>query len=352
MGKYNLECFTDVKSDLILKSYSSHLFQAFLFNCSTNSLVDDRMTEETKKYIANAKYEDFVFKLLNPKMLRMIFDRQYDIKKVKDAKFDSLEFEEHLVQSDYENNHDIPVTVYIPKKRTAETPIGVFIHGGGFFLGSRKSHHATVCFIAEATDTIWVSVEYRLSPEHKYPAALHDCCSVMQWVIDKKHKLLGSSVTAKVGIYGDSAGGCLAALVAHRFREKLAFQILIYPLLDLTLSSVLYDEFCGPIYVDREDLLRCFSDYFVEPIARTLPTVSPAFQTDLSNLPKTMIILAELDGMAEEGRIYFEKLQAAGIPSEVHMIKGVLHGFFFFYGPKMNAFKEAMSFVIEFMRNL
>jgi acetyl esterase len=309
------------------------------------------MTEETKKLIKKATIGYYVAKFMNVATTRLLYDRKYDIRKVKEAKFDGLVFEEHLVPSDYDG-YKIPVTVYIPKNKNPETPIGVLIHGGCFQFGSRRARHATACYITDKADTMWVSVEYRLSPEFKYPTALNDCISVTRWVINNKQNLFQSSPNAKVGVCGDSAGGNLAALVALGFRDQLAFQILIYPFLDLTCSSALYEEFSGPIHTNRELTKRYVADYVGDRIDPKSPAVSPLFQTDFSNLPKTLVFTAELDALNEEGTLYFEKLQNANVPCEIRHIKGVLHGFFHYYEPKMNAFKEAVYFLIEFLRNL
>ncbi len=118
------------------------------------------MSEETKKNVEAEKLELWVGKFIHIKILRKLYDRQYDIKNVKEAEFDGLSFEEHFVQSNYDD-YKIPITIYLPKNKNSQTPIGVFMHGGGFQYGSRRSYHATVCYIAHASDTIWVSVEYR-----------------------------------------------------------------------------------------------------------------------------------------------------------------------------------------------
>ncbi len=309
------------------------------------------MTDETHRFTGNAAIQTLVATFMSKKTLRIMYDKYYDIK--NSIQQDDLQIDEYLVHSDFDD-YDIPVSVYMPKINSmapSDPPICILMHGGAFQFGSRRSHHATVLYLAHATQTIWVSIEYRLSPEFKYPTGLRDCLSVTRWVLDNKQGVFVS--TTKVGVYGDSSGGCLAALVANQFRSKLAFQILVYPWLDLTCSSAKYDEFTGPAYINRQLAKRYVADYLGKEQIKnaTDPLVSPIFQKDFRNLPRTLIITAELDGMEAEGREYFHKLHDANVPSTIHSVRGVLHGFFQNHNMKVNGFTGAAVHLIDFFQH-
>jgi acetyl esterase len=314
------------------------------FGCLSSIQVDDRLTDEMKHY-AKITYNllRFADRFLSLGIYRKLIDRICDAK----MKFDKLRFEEHSVKSLFDD-HKIKVTAYVPKNATPNTTIGIFIHGGGFQNFSRKSHHGTVCFIAESTCTIWVSVEYRLSPEFKHPTAIHDCLSVTHWVLENKQALFGSSPESKVGICGDSAGGNLAATVVFRLKSKLDFQILIYPWLDLTCNPESYKEFSKPYCVTNYELVKkTAADYLGDSNAAD---ASPLFETDFDGLPRTLMVLAEFDSFNAEGLEYFEKLKGSSIPCSMGIVKGTLHGFFFNTELTRNAFLNGMDYVIEFLK--
>jgi acetyl esterase len=310
--------------------------------------LDDRMTDETKQaLIAICQFASSLYSCNDIPLIRKQTDLMDD-EQNKMVQFDGLTYEEHLVKS-MTDDYQIPVTAYIPKAKNANTKIVVFFHGGAFKWFSRKSYYRTVGHIAEKTNTIWVSVEYRLIPEFKCPVGIHDCLSVTQWVLDNKKNLFGSDDCAPVGVCGDSAGGNLAACVVHAFRNKLAFQILVYPWLDLTYSSESIRSLNKPcFFVTFDDIKKGAAEY-LDNMDASSASVSPMFNNDFTGIPRSLIVNAELDPLVDEGRIYFEKLQSAGIPSERVVLKGAIHGFFSSFPFYMNTFYEGAGHVINFL---
>jgi acetyl esterase/lipase len=162
--------------------------------------------------------------------------------------------------------------------------------------------------------------------------------------------MFASSPTAHVGVCGDSAGGYLAAVVACEFRNKLDFQVLIYPWLDLTCTSDTYKQFSEPYYHTSYKLAKDAAfDYLggnIDP-----KQISPLYQTDFHNLAKTLILLAELDSFTDEGQKYFKQLNDSNVPCQIELIKGTMHGFFFNTRMTINAFKAGADHVVAFIKD-
>ncbi len=185
-----------------------------------------------------------------------------------------------------------------------------------------------------------------------YPAAFHDSVSATQWVLDNKQKLFGSSASTKVGVAGDSAGGNLAAAVTHELKDKLDFQILIYPFVDLTCGSKSYEKFNNPCFIiNYEAATDAARKYIGDKLEANSSLVSPIFNTDFAKQPKALIILAELDPLVEEGKEYHKKLQNANVSSELQIVQGAIHAFFTNNGLTINAFKTSCDHIIEFFKS-
>jgi acetyl esterase len=209
----------------------------------------------------------------------------------------------------------------------AGAPVLVYAHGGGWAIGTVETVDRQCRRIADRSGCAVLSVDYRLAPEHPFPAAVDDVQTALAWLRDAGD---GLGVDAgRVAIGGDSAGGHLATVVARRERDAgrpLAYQVLIYPVIDPSRSSVSYREL-GRYGLDAETM-ALFWEMFVPPGAdESDPDVSPLV-ADLAGLPPTLIVTAEFDVLRDEGEAYGDALIAAGVPAVVVRYQGVNHGFF------------------------
>jgi acetyl esterase len=175
-----------------------------------------------------------------------------------------------------------------------------------------------------------VSVDYRLAPEHKFPAAPEDCFAATCWVAEHAAEINGDPARLAVG--GDSAGGNLAAIVAQLARDKggprLVFQLLIYPATDFTAQNSSKQENAEGYFLTLDDM-RWFENHYLNSEAdRVNPLASPSLAPDLSNLPPALILTAEYDPLRDEGEEYGRRLQAAGVPVTIRRYDGLIHGFF------------------------
>jgi len=219
----------------------------------------------------------------------------------------------------------VPVRVYTPKDADATL---VYFHGGAFFLGSLDTHDHVARELARATGRTVVSVDYRLAPEHAFPAGLDDCYAVVTE--------LGAQ--APVAIVGDSSGGTFAAAIAARAHDEAAsedrrvvsHQVLLYPSLDLDFDEDRYPSLRENAvgYGLETAGLKPFNAFYLESGADPAdPRVSPIKREDLSGLPPALIITAELDPLRDEGELYGERLRAAGVEATVSRYAGAGHGF-------------------------
>jgi acetyl esterase/lipase len=224
---------------------------------------------------------------------------------------------------------DLPMRVYTPAG-AAPLPGVVYFHGGGWVIGSIRSHDVICRRLADAAGATVISVDYRLAPEHTFPAAADDCLAATRWVHD--HAAEVGVDPARLAVAGDSAGGNLAAVTALRAKQDggpvLAFQLLIYPATDLTLSFPSIRE-NGEGYLLRAADMVWFRDHYA-PDGTDLkdPRLSPLWADDVSGLPPALVITAEYDPLRDEGEAYGHRLQEAGVPTHVSRYAGMIHGFF------------------------
>jgi acetyl esterase len=226
---------------------------------------------------------------------------------------------------------DVPVRVYTPDAEPGSSglPVLVFLHGGGWVFGDLDTHDAMCRILAGDAGCLIVSIDYRLAPEHKFPAGLEDCLTVLDWVAEKAKSLGGDP--ARIAIGGDSAGGNLAAAVCQIARDKggpaLVFQLLIYPALDFT-ADMTSPRGNAAGYGLSDIAIEWMRDcYLTSPFDSTDPHASPAMSRDLKNLPPALIQTAEFDPLHDEGKAYAEALRAAG-GTAIHInYPGMIHGF-------------------------
>ncbi|HEY0753374.1 MAG TPA: alpha/beta hydrolase fold domain-containing protein [Ktedonobacteraceae bacterium] len=227
---------------------------------------------------------------------------------------------------------DLPVRIYTPiGAEAALLPVLVYFHAGGWVLGSIEGHDPVCRALANRAACLVVSVEYRLAPEHPFPAAPEDCYTATCWVAQHAGEINADPTRIAVG--GDSSGGNLAAAVALMARDRggphLCQQVLIYGETDYyepgTASYTTYAQGYG---LTRADMLWFWDQYLSRPEDRSHPYAAPLRASDLTGLPPALIITAEYDPVRDEGEHYARRLQEAGVPTQLSRYNGMLHGFF------------------------
>lgn len=215
----------------------------------------------------------------------------------------------------------VPVRRYDPDPQTA-LPTLVYLHGGGWVIGSRDSHDSVCRALAARTPCRVVSVDYRLAPEHPFPAGLEDGWAVLQAVAEDS----GSRPPA---VGGDSSGGNLAAVLAVRARDaglRLALQVLIYPVTDADLNTRSYQAYATGNGMSRADM-EWFWGHYMGDRDRFQPEASPLRQSSLRGVAPAFVEVSEYDVLHDEGLAYADRLRDEGVPVEVVEQEGMLHGF-------------------------
>ena len=219
----------------------------------------------------------------------------------------------------------IPARVYSP---VADPPgTVVYYHGGGWVIGSIDGWDAVCRALAVASGCELVSVDYRLAPEHRFPAAADDAYDALAWVASS---LAGGRPLV---VAGDSAGGNLAAVAALRARDSggpaLAMQVLVYPVTDHDMDRASYRKYDGTEFiVNKRDMIWFWDHYAPDQAARSNPYASPLRATDLSGLPPAYVVTAEHDPLRDEGFAYADRLRDARVPVEHRHYGSQIHGFF------------------------
>lgn len=243
----------------------------------------------------------------------------------------------------------LPVRVYIPRG-DGPFPLLVYYHGGGWVIGNVEVTDKPCRALANDASVVVASVEYRLAPETKYPAAPEDCYAATKWLAEHASEL--NADPNRLIVAGDSAGGNLAAVVPLMARDRggppIAFQVLLYP---VTAAGV--DE-SFTSYRDNADgyllttaSMRWFWDHYLSaPADASQPYASPLSAKDLSGLPPALVLCAEFDPLRDEGLAYAERLKEAGVPVTVRLFDGLIHGFFWM-GGVLDAAREARALIAE-----
>jgi acetyl esterase len=233
----------------------------------------------------------------------------------------------------------IPVRIYWPAQPTATTasagalPIVVYFHGGGWVICDLDSHDATCRTLANGSGAVVVSVDYRLAPEHRFPAAPEDAYAATVWAAAHAAEL-GADAT-RLAVAGDSAGGNLAAVVPLMAKDRggppLRFQLLIYPVTDVSPTRDDYpsksDNATG-YFLTTEHMEWYRDKYLPDGADGSTPYLSPIHATDLAGLPPALVITAEYDPLRDEGEAYARALKEAGVAAEIERCTGMFHGFF------------------------
>ncbi len=228
----------------------------------------------------------------------------------------------------------VPVRIYRTSTE-ARAPVIVFYHGGGHVLGSLETHDTAARFLARTTGCTLVSVDYRMGPEHPFPAAVEDAYDAAHWVADHADAL--HIDPARLAVCGDSAGGNLAAVVALMARDNADFsisaQVLIYPVIDYRGGTPTYARYGKGYGVLEADTVSWFMErYLPDPELRGDWRATPHNAASHADLPPALILTAECDVLREEGREYAAQLKAADVLVEHVEFRGMIHGFFGYLG--------------------
>lgn len=238
---------------------------------------------------------------------------------------------------------DIPIRIYTPIGE-GPFPVVVFYHGGGFTIGSLTSHDPVARRICAETEAVVVAVDYRLAPEHKFPAAVEDAFAALQWVGDNAASIGGDP--SRIAVTGDSAGGNLSAVVCLLARDAggpaIRFQALVYPTTDARADYPSVQENGDSIFLSADSMAWFYEHYSRGDEDKLDWRASPILAPDLSNLPPALIITAEYDTLRDEGEAYGEALRAAGNDVTIRRYDGMTHVFFQLWGVLEKA-KEAMT---------
>jgi acetyl esterase len=225
----------------------------------------------------------------------------------------------------------IPARVYSPS--SSAPGLVVYYHGGGWVVGTLDGWDASVRNLAVASGCDVVSVDYRLAPEHVFPAAADDAYDALVWAASADGLAGGRPVV----VAGDSAGGNLAAVSALRARDSggpaTVLQVLVYPVVDCDLDRLSYRKYDGDeLILNRRDMIWFWDRYIPDPAARQNPYASPLRASSLAALPPAYVVTAEHDPLRDEGFAYADRLRAARVPVEHRHYGSQIHAFFTFTG--------------------
>ncbi|MDE0801881.1 MAG: alpha/beta hydrolase [Acidimicrobiales bacterium] len=219
---------------------------------------------------------------------------------------------------------DIAVRIYRPSEG-GPLPALVWYHGGGFVIGDLDSHDAVCRSLASRAGCVVVSVDYRLAPEHPFPASPDDAEAAFD-AIRARADDLGIDPD-RIATGGDSAGGNLAAVVANARRGQVAFQMLIYPVTDMNRTSDSYRDNAEG-YLLTAEMMAWFEGHYTGGVDLDDPRVSPLFEDDLSGVAPAYLVTAEFDPLRDEGEAYGKRLADAGVTVQMQRYEGMVHGFF------------------------
>jgi acetyl esterase len=224
----------------------------------------------------------------------------------------------------------IPIRVYRPNADPS-CPVILYYHGGGHVVGSLDSHDLTARHLCAGTGAVVISVDYRMGPEHRFPAAVVDAFDALQWVAGHAGALQVDA--GRIGVAGDSAGANLAAVCAIMARDAggpdLCLQSLVYPVVDYGMHDGSYERYAEGFGILTKAAVQWFRGHYLPDAAAAEDwRASPIRSASLAGVAPAIIIAAECDVLCDEGQRYADALRAAGVPVERREYRGMVHGFF------------------------
>lgn len=217
--------------------------------------------------------------------------------------------------------------LYKPADLSVPSPLVVYYHGGGWVVCDLDTHDAFCRFLARETRFDVLSVAYRLAPENPFPAALDDAVAAFRWAVDEAEAM--GVDPARIAVAGDSAGGNLAATVAQQTTAaggpSPAYQVLIYPVTDLSTKTRSYELFATGYFL-TEAQMDWYRAHYIGDADGTDPRCSPLLADDLTGLPPAYVTTAGFDVLRDEGEAYAARLEAAGVPTTLRRHEGLVHG--------------------------
>jgi acetyl esterase len=222
---------------------------------------------------------------------------------------------------------EILARVLTPNDRP--TGVLVYFHGGGWVIGAVPEFDTLGRVLAHRTGMTTVLVDYRLAPEHRYPTAIEDSWTALQWVEAHREAL---SPGGPLVVCGDSAGGNIAAVLAQRATAvgapEIDLQVLVYPVTDAGMDTDSYHDPANQLMLSRDSMVWFWDHYTPDPARRHEPDASPLRAHDLSGVAPAVILTAEHDPLRDEGEAYARRLAWAGVPVQHRRFDGQMHGFF------------------------
>jgi acetyl esterase len=244
----------------------------------------------------------------------------------------------------------VPIRIYHPEG-SGPFPVTIFYHGGGWVIGSIDSHDPLCRKLTNAIGCVTVSVEYRLAPEAKFPAAAEDCYAATLWTSENATAL--GCDPKRLAVCGDSAGGNLAAVVPliakDRGKPPIAYQVLMYPCTDGSLETGSMRELAEGYFLTHAAMVWFWNHYVRDHTDRKNPYAAPIHAPDLRGLPPALVITAEFDPLRDEGEAYAAKLRAAGVPVTCTRYDGTIHGFVSM-ADNLDKGKEAIKQVVSALK--
>ena len=251
---------------------------------------------------------------------------------------------------------NIPIRIYqaVSSDRN-ENAIILFLHGGGWVLGDLDCYENMLQYLCQKSRVTMIGVEYSLSPEHKFPTALHDCYAALLWIKNNKHRLVNREVS-RIFVMGDSAGANLAAALCLYTRDirgpEIHTQILLYPQLSLEEDNpfVSRDKFGkGEFFISRGSINWAVEHYLNKKDEASSYLASPILADDYSCFPRSLIISAGLDPLHDEGESFVEKLKNSGVDTEYWCFEDTIHGFLSFAGTLQRG-KQGLDYIADWLR--
>ena len=221
---------------------------------------------------------------------------------------------------------DLPARVYTPAMGKRAGGV-VYFHGGGFVIGDVESYDPFCRALANASESVVISVDYRLAPEHKFPTAVNDAFDSVTWALKNTARF---GITQGIAVAGDSAGGNLSAVSALKCRDEglgLKAEVLVFPFTSFDVASRSSIEYGDSLFLTRKQGTWFGAQYLSRPEDALSPLFSPILNPNLSGLPPTLLVTAEYDPLRDQGEAYADMLAKAGVLVTSVRVRGVTHGF-------------------------